>query len=149
MDLSEFRKGTSSMAEFDKRMAGYDQYQKWRNENYYTDNWGNRRVKEGNPFEEYKKWGTFRVDGERYNDLVRLIQQRDQQAGQAYGMQSQSYRAMNRAEGFTVSKLMNGGNGGKHTKTEQTQLQKNQAKINALTQEYNDANSEDTFLLCH
>ena len=136
MDLSEFRKGTSSMAEFDKRMAGYDQYQKWRNENYYTDNWGNRRVKEGNPFEEYRKWGTFRVDGERYNDLVRLIQQRDQQAGQAYGMQSQSYRAMNRAEGFTVSKLMNGGNGGKHTKTEQTQLQKNQAKINALTQEY-------------
>lgn len=117
MDLSEFRKGTSSMAEFDKRMAGYDQYQKWRNENYYTDNWGNRRVKEGNPFEEYKKWGTFRVDGERYNDLVRLIQQRDQQAGQAYGMQSQAYRAMNRAEGFTVSKLMNGGNGGKGGKT--------------------------------
>lgn len=136
MDLSEFRKGTSSMAEFDKRMAGYDQYQKWRNENYYTDNWGNRRVKEGNPFEEYKKWGTFRVDGERYNDLVRLIQQRDQQAGQAYGMQSQAYRAMNRAEGFTVSKLMKGGNGGKDTKTEQTELQKNQAEITKLTQEY-------------
>ena len=141
MDLSEFRKGTSSMAEFDKRMAGYDQYQKWRNENYYTDNWGNRRVKEGNPFEEYKKWGTFRVDGERYNDLVRLIQQRDQQAGQAYGMQSQSYRAMNRAEGFTVSKLMKGdatksGKGGKDTKTEQTELQKNQAEITKLTQEY-------------
>ena len=136
MGIDEFRKGTSSMAEFDKRMAGYDKYQKWRNENYYTDNWGNRRVKEGNPFEEYKKWGTFRVDGERYNDLVRLIQQRDQQAGQAYGMQSQSYRAMNRAEGFTVSKLMKGGNGGKDTKTEQTQLQKNQAEIAKLTQEY-------------
>ena len=138
MDLSEFRKGTSSMAEFDKRMAGYDQYQKWRNENYYTDNWGNRRAKEGNPFEEYRKWGTFRVDGERYNDLVRLIQQRDQQAGQAYGMQSQSYRAMNRAEGFTVSKLMKGDvtRSGKSSKTEQTELQKNQAKINALTQEY-------------
>jgi hypothetical protein len=30
MSLKEFRKGTSSMAEFDKRMAGYDQYQKWR-----------------------------------------------------------------------------------------------------------------------
>ena len=147
MDLSEFRKGTSSMAEFDKRMAGYDQYQKWRNENYYTDNWGNRRVKEGNPFEEYKKWGTFRVDGERYNDLVRLIQQRDQQAGQAYGMQSQSYRAMNRAEGFTVSKLMKGdatksGKGGKDTKTEQTEFQKNQTKINELTQQFVDINAE-------
>ena len=144
MDLSEFRKGTSSMAEFDKRMAGYDQYQKWRNENYYTDNWGNRRVKEGNPFEEYKKWGTFRVDGERYNDLVRLIQQRDQQAGQAYGMQSQAYRAMNRAEGFTVSKLMKGDTtkSGKSTKTEQTELQQNQTKINALTQQYVDINAE-------
>jgi len=144
MDLSEFRKGTSSMAEFDKRMAGYDQYQKWRNENYYTDNWGNRRVKEGNPFEEYKKWGTFRVDGERYNDLVRLIQQRDQQAGQAYGMQSQSYRAMNRAEGFTVSKLMKGDTtkSGKSTKTEQTELQKNQSKINELTQQFVDINAE-------
>ena len=146
MDLSEFRKGTSSMAEFDKRMAGYDQYQKWRNENYYTDNWGNRRVKEGNPFEEYKKWGTFRVDGERYNDLVRLIQQRDQQAGQAYGMQSQSYRAMNRAEGFTVSKLMKGDTtkSGKSTKTDQTELQQNQTKINALTQEYVKLGDEST-----
>ena len=147
LSLSEFRKGTSSMAEFDKRMAGYDQYQKWRNENYYTDNWGNRRVKEGNPFEEYRKWGTFRVDGERYNDLVRLIQQRDQQAGQAYGMQSQSYRAMNRAEGFTVSKLMKGdatksGKGGKDTKTEQTEFQKNQTKINELTQQFVDINAE-------
>lgn len=146
MDLSEFRKGTSSMAEFDKRMSGYDQYQKWRNENYYTDNWGNRRVKEGNPFEEYKKWGTFRVDGERYNDLVRLIQQRDQQAGQAYGMQSQAYRAMNRAEGFTVSKLMKGDTtkSGKSTKTEQTELQQNQTKINALTQEYIKLGDEST-----
>ena len=144
MDLSEFRKGTSSMAEFDKRMAGYDQYQKWRNENYYTDNWGNRRVKEGNPFEDYKKWGTFRVDGERYNDLVRLIQQRDQQAGQAYGMQSQSYRAMNRAEGFTVSKLMKGDTtkSGSSTKTAQTELQKNQSKINELTQQFVDINAE-------
>ena len=141
MDLSEFRKGTSSMAEFDKRMAGYDQYQKWRNENYYTDNWGNRRVKEGNPFEEFKKWGTFRVDGERYNDLIRLIQQRDQQAGQAYGMQSQSYRAMNRAEGFTVSKLMKGdkgGNGGKTIKEEKDDFVEINGLINMATERVND-----------
>jgi hypothetical protein len=113
MSLKEFRKGTSSMAEFDKRMAGYEQYQKWRSENYYTDNWGNRRVKEGNPYQEYSKWGTFRVDGDRYNDLVKLIQQRDQQAGQAYGMQSQAYRTMNRAEGVTLRQIMGGGSGGR------------------------------------
>lgn len=142
MSLQEFRKGTSSWEEFSKKMQGYQQYQKWRQENSFTDMYGNRQVREGNPYQEFKKWGTFRVDkmGENsYNDLVRLIQQRDQQAGQAYGMQSQAYRTMNRAEGVTVSKLMGrGGSGGgsKKTKAEQTELQQNQTKINALTQEY-------------
>lgn len=109
LSLKEFRKGTSSMAEFDKRMAGYEQYQKWREQHTTIDlQSGRETVARGNPFEQFAKWGTFRVDGQRYNDLVRLIQQRDQQAGQAYSMQSQAYRTMNRAEGVTVSKLMRG-----------------------------------------
>lgn len=112
MSLSEFRKGTSSMAEFDKRMAGYQKYEQWRKDNSFTDAWGNRQVRPGNPYEEYKKWNTFRVDGDRYNDLVKLIQQRDQQAGSLYGMQSQAYRTMNRAEGVTLRQLMGGGSGG-------------------------------------
>ena len=146
LSLKEFRKGTSSMAEFDKRMAGYDQYQKWREQHTTIDiKSGRETVARGNPFEHFAKWGTFRVDGQRYNDLVRLIQQRDQQAGQAYSMQSQAYRTMNRAEGVTVSKLMRGetiggsggrGGGGGTTKTLQTELQQNQTKINELTQQY-------------
>ena len=118
MSLKEFRKGTSSMAEFDKRMAGYDQYQKWREQHTTIDMQSGREiVARGNPFEQFAKWGTFRVDGQRYNDLVRLIQQRDQQAGQAYSMQSQAYRTMNRAEGVTVSKLMRGETTGGTTRT--------------------------------
>ena len=115
ISLKEFRKGTSSMEEFDKRMAGYDKYQQWREQHTTIDQQSGREiVARGNPYAEYGKWGTFRVDGDRYNQLVQLIQQRDQQAAQAYGMQSQAYRTMNRAEGFTVSKLMgNGGKGGK------------------------------------
>ena len=144
MSLKEFRKGTSSMAEFDKRMAGYDQYQKWREQHTTIDmQSGRETVARGNPFEQFAKWGTFRVDGQRYNDLVKLIQQRDQQAGQAYSMQSQAYRTMNRAEGVTVSKLMRGetaggssGGGGGTTKALQTELQQNQTKINELTQQY-------------
>ena len=31
ISVKEFRKGTSSMAEFDKRMAGYEKYKEWRN----------------------------------------------------------------------------------------------------------------------
>lgn len=113
MSLKEFRKGTSSMAEFDKRMAGYDQYQKWRAEHTTIDmQSGRETVARGNPYEQFAKWGTFRVDGDRYNDLVKLIQQRDQQAGSLYGMQSQAYRTMNRAEGITLRQLMGGGSGG-------------------------------------
>ena len=113
MSLKEFRKGTSSMAEFDKRMAGYDQYQKWREQHTTIDlQSGRETVARGNPFEQFAKWGTFRVDGQRYNDLVKLIQQRDQQAVQAYSMQSQAYRTMNRAEGVTLRQIMGGGSGG-------------------------------------
>ena len=112
MSLKEFRKGTSSMAEFDKRMAGYDQYQQWRAAHTTIDQQSGREiVARGNPYEQFAKWGTFRVDGDRYNDLVKLIQQRDQQAGQAYSMQSQAYRTMNRAEGVTLRQIMGGGDG--------------------------------------
>ena len=139
ISLKEFRKGTSSMEEFDKRMAGYDKYQQWREQHTTIDQQSGREiVARGNPYAEYGKWGTFRVDGDRYNQLVQLIQQRDQQAAQAYGMQSQAYRTMNRAEGFTVSKLMgNGGKGGKGGKTDKNldDEQKVQAKINDLLKE--------------
>lgn len=112
LSLKEFRKGTSSMAEFDKRIEGYNQYQKWRSEHTTIDlQSGRETVARGNPFEQFAKWGAFRVDGGRYNDLVKLIQQRDQQAGQAYNMQSQAYHTMNRAEGVTVRSIMGGGGG--------------------------------------
>ena len=142
MSLQEFKKGTSSWDEFSKKMQGYQQYQKWRQENSFTDMYGNRQVREGNPYQEFKKWGTFRVDkmgDNSYNDLVRLIQQRDQQAGQAYSMQSQAYRTMNRVEGVTVRQIMGGtgGKGGKGGTTDKNldDEQKVQAKINDLLKE--------------
>ena len=74
MGIKEFRKGTSSMAEFDKRMTGYDQYQQWRAAHTTIDQQSGREiVARGNPYEQFAKWGTFRVDGQRYNDLVKLI----------------------------------------------------------------------------
>ena len=112
MSVKEFRKGTSSMAEFDKRMEGYQKYKQWRAEHTTIDmQSGRETVARGNPYEQFAKWGTFRVDGERYNSLVQLIQQRDQQAAQAYGMQSQAYRTMNRANGTTLRQIMGGGGG--------------------------------------
>ena len=116
MSLKEFRKGTSTIAEFDKRMEGYQKYLDWdknaRTEFAKQGGQGRVNFDKNNPFIDFKKWGTFRVDGDRYNDLVKLIQQRDQQAGQAYSMQSQAYRTMNRAEGVTLRQIMGGGSGG-------------------------------------
>lgn len=113
MSEAEFRKGTSSMAEFDKRMAGYDAYKKWDADAKarFAQQGGRGFVDfdKSNPHAEYRRWGTFRVDGDRYKELVQLIQQRDQQTSSMYNMQGQAYRTMNRAEGISTRGIMGGG----------------------------------------
>ena len=143
----EFRAGTSSMAEFDKRIQGYQQYRAYeRQHTIYDDRTGiGRRDTTTNPYESYKSWGVFRVDGDRYNQLVQLIQQRDQQMGQAYGMQSQGYRAINHVEGISSRGLIGGGGGGNATtKQSKTELEQNQANIKELTQEYIKLGDQET-----
>lgn len=121
MSLSEFRKGTSSMAEFDKRMEEARAYQEFEANKRQAQAWADSghnltpeqaaMINATNPNKRGAQWSTFRVDGERYNELVQLILQRDQQAAQAYGMQSQAYRTINRAEGITTRSLLGGGGG--------------------------------------
>lgn len=119
MSLQEFKKGTSTWEEFDKKIKGYEEYKKWdreaRTEFARQGGRGNVDFDKNNPFAEFKKWGTFRVDkmGENsFNELVGLIRQRDQQSSQIYSTMAQSYRTMNRAEGLTVRQIMGGGSGG-------------------------------------
>ena len=150
MSLSEFRKGTSSMAEFDKRVEGAKKYQEYITQNTTrtfddaTRTWDSVYTGGKNPYENFKGWDVFRVDGDRYNELVQLILQRDQQAAQAYGMQSQAYRAINRAEGITTRTLLGGGSGGGKTggggstttvAKELNPIQQAQKEISALTEE--------------
>ena len=114
MSVSEFRRGTSSMAEFDRRVQGANNYRQWQQDHSYVDQSTGRLItpRTGNPYAQFKGWDVFRVDGQRYNDLVQLIRQRDQQSGQSYSMQSQAYRTMNRAEGITLRQIMGGTGGG-------------------------------------
>ena len=117
LSIKEFRKGTSSMTEFDKRMQGYEKYKAFEAAHTTTPTSPGvagavvrqQRDNVANPYADFAKWGVFRVDGDRYQQIVQLIQQRDQQAAQSYSMQAQAYRTMNRAEGITVSKIMGGG----------------------------------------
>lgn len=114
MSVEEFRKGTSSWSEFQRRIEGASAYSQWQRENSFVDQSSGRLVAPttGNPYSQFAGWDVFRVDGERYNELVQLIRSREQQMGQMYGMQSQAYRAINRAEGISTRKLLGGGSGG-------------------------------------
>ena len=149
MSLQEFKKGTSTWEEFSKKIKGYEEYKKWDREARAAfarqGGQGNVNFDKNNPYLEYKKWGTFRVDkmGENsYNELVGLIKQRDQQASQIYSTFAQSYRAMNRVEGTTLRSIMGGGgsgsgrSGGKTTKTptyDEDSLAAQQAEVRRLT----------------
>jgi len=147
MSLQEFKKGTSSWEEFSKKMQGYEQYKEWdkqaRTEFAKQGGRGNVDFDKSNPYAEFRKWGTFRVDKEgdnSYKDLVALIQQRDQQAGQVYSTQAQAYRTMNRAEGVTVRQIMGGtgGKGGKTIKEEKDDFVEVNGLINMATERVND-----------
>ena len=133
MSLHEFKKGTSTWDEFKKKIKGFEEYKKFEDshtqvvERYNKETGLNDvvsiRDNERNPYEEFRKWGNFRVDKmgkNSFNDLVQLIQQRDQQASQAYSTLSTAYRTINRAEGISTRKLLEGGGGGKggNTKVE-------------------------------
>lgn len=107
MTVDEFRKGTRTMAEFEKRLEGgrqYEAFEKMRRSMTYNSETGEfeqRNLGMKNPHEAFRAWSTFNVDGERYAELVQLIQQRDQQMQQVYSTQSGAYRAVNRVEGIT------------------------------------------------
>ena len=119
MSLSEFRQGTSNWGAFREKMAGYEAYKKWdaqaRAEFARQGGQGYVNFDKSNPYAEFRKWGTFRVDkmGENsYNELVGLIKQQQQQSSQMYSTIGQAYRTINRAEGITVKGLLGGGSGG-------------------------------------
>lgn len=122
MSLSEFRQGTSNWGAFREKMAGYEAYKKWdaqaRAEFARQGGQGYVNFDKSNPYAEFRKWGTFRVDkmGENsYNELVGLIKQQQQQQSQMYSTMGQAYRTINRAEGITVKGIMGGSGGGGST----------------------------------
>lgn len=113
MSFAEFRRGTSNWAEFDRRVKMAQKYRDWEDEHSYVDQGSGRLARSAgkNPYEAYRAWSEFRVDGDVYHELVRLIQERDAQVNQIYSSQAQAYRTINRAEGIT-SRIGGGRSGG-------------------------------------
>lgn len=150
----DFLEGTSSMAEYDKRVAGARKYQEWQFEHSTIDIETGRRIapRTGNPFEQYKGWDVFRVDKmgkNSFNDLVGLIRQQQQQSSQLYSTMGQAYRTINRVEGITPKKILSGGGGGggrggggTNTTVVKTEEQLNNEKIQELARSYEQASEE-------
>lgn len=113
ISAAEFRRGTSSWAEFDRRVQMAQKYRDWEDEHSYVDQGSGRLARSAgkNPYEAYRAWSEFRVDGDAYNALVERIKQRDAQVNQIYSSQAQAYRTINRAEGIT-SRIGGGRSGG-------------------------------------
>ena len=112
----EFRKGTSSMTELDKRMEGYENYKRVQNEidiarrsvsiasaeGLKIDQKTYETSKMRNPYEQYKAWGVFKDDGQTYTQIVNLIKEMTSLQTQNYNNTAQIYRSINRVDGVTV-----------------------------------------------
>lgn len=146
MSSKEFRAGTSSMEEFDKRLEGYRNYVNFEREHTYNDGRSavSHRDNAVNPYEQYKAWGVFKDDGKLYQKINDLINQRASLQSQNYGNIAQAYRSINTATKQTGGGGGRGGSGGGGTDityaensiTAQTKL------VSELTKKWNDASDE-------
>ena len=152
ISLDEFKKGTSSWAEFSKRMEMAREYQKFEAQHTtssYTSGGPIMFTRDGvaNPYAAYKNWADFRVDKEgdgSFQELVKLIQQRDQQQQQNINTIAQAYRTINRVEGIT-SRIGDTGGSGSGTGNGETNVEKEltiQQQISELEKEALNASKE-------
>lgn len=123
MSLTEFKKGTSSMAALDERIAGYNNYVKTQRdidmakrsvaianaEGLTVDEKTYNKALQSNPYERYKAWGVFMDSGDTMTKITELVTQMASLQTQNYNLTAQGYRNINRVEGITVG----GGRGGR------------------------------------
>lgn len=126
MSVKEFRAGTSSMAEFDKRIEGYNKYVEYQKQidnarrsvavaganGMTVDEKTYQMARQSNPYAQYKAWGVFKDDGETYTKIVELFDRMTSLQTQNYGTTAQMYRGINRVEGVTVGSGRGGGSTG-------------------------------------
>lgn len=108
LNLADFRKGTSNMSEFDKRMSGYRQYTAYNKKYGVVDMQGYFHAPANNPYQQYAAWGVFQDDGETFTAINNLINERAGYQSQLYSNAASNYRAINRGTGGGRS----GGRGG-------------------------------------
>lgn len=107
MSAEEFRRGTANMTEFNKRVEGARRYRQFEAAHTTTTVMNTSagpitttvRDNAVNPDAKYSSWSHFKDGGPMFQRLVQEIQKRDAAQQQYYGLVSQSYRGINRADG--------------------------------------------------
>lgn len=141
MSNKEFRKGTASMAAFEAALEKARQYQEFEAKHTTRTQMNtsagvitqNVRDNAVNPYEQYKAWSVFKDDGELYQNIIQLIQQRSQQESQYYSQLGRAYRGINRAEGVSPTTPTT------PTTPKLTTPEKAQAKVDQAIADYNQA----------
>ena len=146
MSSKEFRAGTSSMAEFDKRLEGYKNYVDFERQHTYNDGRSaiSHRDNAVNPYEQYKAWGVFKDDGKLFQKINDIINQRASLQSQNYSNVAQAYRSINTAtkpgSGSGGSRGGSGGGGGGNEITYADDSIAAQTKlVQDLTKQWNEA----------
>ena len=150
MSSKEFRAGTSSMAEFDKRLEGYKNYIDFERQHTYYDGRApiSHRDNAVNPYEQYKAWGVFKDDGKLFQKINDLINQRASLQSQNYSNVAQAYRSINTATkpgsgGGSGRGGSGGGGGGKNEITYAADSIAAQSKlVQDLTKQWNEAGDD-------
>jgi hypothetical protein len=149
MSSKEFRAGTSSMAEFDKRLEGYKNYVDFERQHTYYDGRApiSHRDNSVNPYEQYKAWGVFKDDGKLFQKINDLINQRASLQSQNYSNVAQAYRSINTAtkpgSGGGGSRGGSGGGGGGNEITYAADSIAAQSKlVQDLTKQWNEAGDD-------
>ena len=148
MSSKEFRAGTSSMAEFDKRLEGYKNYVDFERQHTYNDGRSavSHRDNVANPYEQYKAWGVFKDDGKLFQKINDLINQRASLQSQNYSNVAQAYRSINTAtkpgSGGGSRGGSGGGGGGNDITYAEGSITAQTKLVQELTKQWNDA-SED------
>ena len=149
MSEEEFRKGTSSMAEFDKRLEGYAKYVAFNDETKKlqlslqgeaglnaTDEQLSR-LNQKNPYSQYKAWGVFKDDGDLFSQINNLINQRAALQTQNYGQMAQAYRSINTATGVSAR-----GGGGEEAPVTEGSIKAQEQEVARLTELWKNATTE-------
>ena len=112
MSKQKFMAGLETIETFEANVNQGKEYQKWENNRkaaiqlaqagHYDMMTAEQKnyINTTNPYEAYKGWSVFKDDGQQYQQVIQMIQNRTAKEQQYYSEIARAYRQINRVEGY-------------------------------------------------